>query len=264
MMPSKHIFWYQYRIDPWSYWLAMDEDQRIAAARSSIEEIHRALDTNPSAWQFLLTAARGAMTTIDTTTYMRRSDRLEDQLWLMYGLQRLACQEPDVGTTTDILEWCLRSWLVMLQNHPDNVQVLQGRRSSTTASCSNADTAVGIGLNWLSKAQGSLSRIHRQEASSSSSGGSTSRSGTRSALAITRIEDEREFARQTAEAEGRLGLPDYVEARAILLPATEYLSCAVDSAQRQGLLTGDLLSKVNTKSTAQALFKYKFYRRDID
>ena len=51
-------------------------------------------------------------------------------------------------------------------------------------------------------------------------------------------------ARAFAEAEQRLHTADYVEARGILLPATEYLQRAVDAARSQGNVTGFLLSTV--------------------
>ena len=105
---------------------SMDEEQRIAAARANVSEIYEALSTNPSAWQFSLTSARGAMTAIDATMFMRRRDQLEDQAWLVSGLQKLAYHEADVGAVIDVSEWCLRSWLVILQNHPNNVEVLKG------------------------------------------------------------------------------------------------------------------------------------------
>ncbi|KAF2234470.1 hypothetical protein EV356DRAFT_532782 [Viridothelium virens] len=203
----------------------MDEEQRIAAAKSSVSEIYNALSTNPSAWQFSLTTARGAMTAIDATTYMRRGDQHDDQVWLVNGLQKLAYHEPDVGAVNDISEWCLRSWLVILQNHPNSVEVLKG-----------------IGQNWLLKAQAPLARIHRQEVSSSSSGASTGRSATFASMEITRSQEERAATQQAAEAEARLGLPDYVEARAILVPATEYLSRAVENLAGQDTTSGELLS----------------------
>ena len=61
---------------------------------------------------------------------------------------------------------------------------------------------------------------------------------------IARSEDEQEVAQQAAEAEARLGLPDYVEVRAILVPATEYLSRAVENLVQQDTAAGDLLSMV--------------------
>jgi hypothetical protein len=47
-----------------------------------------------------------------------------------------------------------------------------------------------------------------------------------------------------AEAQDRLHTSDYVEARAILVPATEYLQRAVNAARNQSRLTGTLLSTV--------------------
>lgn len=49
-----------------------------------------------------------------------------------------------------------------------------------------------------------------------------------------------------AEAEARLHTADYVEARGILLPATEYLSKAAESAEEQGIIDGPLLVRVST------------------
>ncbi|KAI9695472.1 MAG: hypothetical protein M1820_008574 [Bogoriella megaspora] len=203
----------------------MDEDQQIAAFRASIREIGIALETSSDSWQSFLASARGAMAAIDATRYMRRDEILDDQIWLVQGLQNLASQEPDVGVILDISEWCLRNWLIILQDHSDSVEVLKG-----------------IGRNWLSRAQAPLARIHRQEANSSSSGDSTSRSFNPASFETTRSEDDREAARQAAEAEGRLGLPDYVEARGILNPATEYFNLAVEYAREQNILEGDLLS----------------------
>ena len=106
------------------------------------------------------------------------------------------------------------------------------------------DSFAGIGQNWLLKAQAPLARIHRQEVSSSSSGASNSRSATFASIEMTTSEEEREATRQATEAEARLGLSDYVEARGILLPATEYLSRAVENAHQQSIISGDLLSLV--------------------
>ncbi|KAL9088756.1 MAG: hypothetical protein Q9165_006065 [Trypethelium subeluteriae] len=61
-------------------------------------------------------------------------------------------------------------------------------------------------------------------------------------MEITRSQEERAATQQAAEAEARLGLPDYVEARAILVPATEYLSRAVQNLTEQDTTAGELLS----------------------
>jgi hypothetical protein len=47
------------------------------------------------------------------------------------------------------------------------------------------------------------------------------------------------------EADTRAGTADYVEARGMLLPSTEYLQRAVVAAERTSTLTGELLSLVS-------------------
>lgn len=52
-------------------------------------------------------------------------------------------------------------------------------------------------------------------------------------------------SRSSVEAEERLREPDYVEARGLLLPATDYLQRAVYVATEQGVITGQLLSTIS-------------------
>ena len=109
-----------------------------------------------------------------------------------------------------------------------------------------ADTISGLGQAWLARAQAPLVRIHREEGSPSSGSGSGSagRPGTSGSQTYTASDDARDFARSAAEADARLHTADYVEARGILLPATEYFKKAVEAADSQSQLTGDLLSLV--------------------
>lgn len=90
-----------------------------------------------------------------------------------------------------------------------------------------------IGRNWLLRAQKSLANVARVEGGSSSSEGSTLRS-----------ERQTMGSRVIAEDEMRLHAADYVEARGLLLPATEYFQRAVTAAKAQGIVTGILLSAV--------------------
>ena len=48
------------------------------------------------------------------------------------------------------------------------------------------------------------------------------------------------------EADGRAGTADYVEARGMLLPSTEYFQRAVTAAERRETVTGELLSLVKS------------------
>lgn len=62
----------------------------------------------------------------------------------------------------------------------------------------------------------------------------------------TSSDDAHDAARAAAEADARIHTADYVEARGILLPATEYFSRAVGVAQARNALSGRLLALVST------------------
>jgi hypothetical protein len=99
----------------------------------------------------------------------------------------------------------------------------------------------GIGKWWFCKAQPALARVHSVNGSSSRTsyrGRLTSQSGS------SPLERDRELRRSTAEAEEQLHTEDFVEARGILLPATEYLKRAVESSQAAGLADSQLLVMV--------------------
>lgn len=72
-------------------------------------------------------------------------------------------------------------------------------------------------------------------------------------MSLASSEEAREAARQTAEADQRAGTPDYVEARGMLLPATEYFQRAVLAAERTNRITGQLLSLVSYRIFCQVL-----------
>lgn len=58
------------------------------------------------------------------------------------------------------------------------------------------------------------------------------------------LEEAREAERAAAEAETRAQTGDYVEARTMLIPAVDYFTRAINVAERDGGLDGDLLSEV--------------------
>ncbi len=106
----------------------------------------------------------------------------------------------------------------------------------------------GLGQAWLARSQSVLARIHRTEGSSSSgSSGRPQSQGDR--FAYSSLEEARDAERATAEADARAHTADYVEARGMLIPAVDYYSRAIDVADRDGLLTGELLSEVRTTSS---------------
>lgn len=180
--------------------------------------------------QVRISLARASIARINSLSLLSTSDRFQDQLQILSELQNLAYHDTDRGGIQDIAQWCLRSYLQLLaQGHENSPEIL-----------------AGIGQGWLFRVQATLARIHRSEGSSSSGTSSDRRSSildsTERVNSITSSEDTREAARQTIEANTRAGGPDYVEARGMLLPATEYLQRAVEAAQQQGRTEGHLLS----------------------
>lgn len=102
------------------------------------------------------------------------------------------------------------------------------------------NSLLGLGHAWLLRSQTSLARIQQEEGSSSSGMcGGDCRSDFTDDL------DESTDAAYANEANNRRHTADYVEARATLQPATEYLARAVHIAERQGVLHGRLLSLVS-------------------
>jgi hypothetical protein len=102
--------------------------------------------------------------------------------------------------------------------------------------------SAGVGNWWLLRAQPCLARIHAVEGSSSGSEGSRHRNSSEAGPQSD--QDTRRAEQAQREAEARLGTADYVEARGILQPATEYLHRAVQEATAQDSLTAQLLIMV--------------------
>ncbi|KAH0538572.1 hypothetical protein FGG08_004860 [Glutinoglossum americanum] len=145
--------------------------------------------------------------------HARAATNYVDRSQLMYNPARLDEQvwvveslqrfaQGSGGRLKDVALWCEMQWNRVLQYHAENLNALQG-----------------LGNSWLSRAQAPLARIRAAEASHSGSSSS---------------DDE-------AEAERLRHTQDYVEARTLLLPATEFLRRAVSAARMTGRLTGGLL-----------------------
>ena len=103
----------------------------------------------------------------------------------------------------------------------------------------------GLGQAWLARSQNVLARIHRTEGSSSSGSSGRARSVS-DRLSYTSAEEARDAARAAVEADARAHTADYVEARGMLIPAVDYFFRAINVAERDGGLAGELLSEVRT------------------
>ena len=181
----------------------------------------------PYDWRGSLGLARTVIAHLDCTGFMQQPSRTNEQTWVLTTLQKLASMDADNGAVTDIMAWCTAHWLRIHQHDPQDLAALRG-----------------IGQAWLSRAQPALARIQRSERSSTRSGSSSSRHTLPNGTATPNARQVQQAA--AADTERRVGSPDFVEARGLLQPATEYLDRAVAAASMQQAITGNLLAVVST------------------
>lgn len=209
-----------------------DLGQRMSVCRDGIARIERMLQESPGNWQEYLNYARSIIASLDQVNSIPPSIARSEQAWAVTTLQKLAFQDADTGGVPWLSDWCQRQWLRMIEWDQSDVDSLRG-----------------LGHYWLLKAQKQLAAIHREDGSTSS-GTSSARTGDGRAMdglglgtshSYSQCDDDAAAARAAVEAELRLHTPNYVEARALLVPATDLLKAAVGSAEERGVVSGDLL-----------------------
>lgn len=204
----------------------LTEEQRLTLCRAAINQIYVMLRDNPRSWRNYLTLARSIISHLDSTTFMQSTARGTEQAWMLTAIQKIAFADADNGSITDLDTWTARHWLAMLQRDARNIVALRG-----------------MGWAWLQRAQPALSRIHRLDGASSSSGGSAASQALTSS--VLNGDEERIVELANAEAERRAGTADYVEARGFLQPSTEYFARAVAVALSADIRSGELLATVS-------------------
>ncbi|KAL7272078.1 hypothetical protein RUND412_005129 [Rhizina undulata] len=177
-------------------------EQLISSAKASLSNIRVALSSSPTHWTSYTSSMRTCISQADQSRIMYNNHRLEERIWIINEVQSFAYFISDNGGLIEFASWCEREWNRVLGSDPYHVGALKG-----------------LGQAWLSKAQYWLAKIHREEGSPSTSD-----------------EDD------DGIAERRRHTADYVEARATLLPAVDFSARAVQSAQNQCCLTGELLA----------------------
>ncbi|KAF2836394.1 hypothetical protein M501DRAFT_1033910 [Patellaria atrata CBS 101060] len=198
--------------------------QRISSSWTTITQISQMLSSSPDSWHSYIASARVAINSIDATGFMTNPSLLDQQIFFINTLQRLAYVDADSGGVIDLANWCLQKWLAILSLHPQSVAVLRG-----------------IAQYWLYRAQPCLARIHAEEGESSSSSSGGSVRATTTALSHSTEDEYQQDVQSYATAQRILHSADHVEARGLLLPATEYFRQAVALAEAQDQVSGDLL-----------------------
>jgi len=106
--------------------MSEDFEEHIMMCKANIAQIYTMLQVCPENWESYFVCARSAITSIDAIPFMADPMRIDEQLWIIEGLQNMAFQEPGNGSLSDIAHWCMRQWLVALEHHPHHIRVLRG------------------------------------------------------------------------------------------------------------------------------------------
>ncbi|KAJ5059426.1 hypothetical protein J3E74DRAFT_428980 [Bipolaris maydis] len=189
------------------------DSQMLHMLTATVELVNANLDTEPNSWRHQLPAIRNITNSFEISDTAPEQSRRYWQMPLVTVVQRVALADADNGPVSDIADWCLRQLLTLLALYPQDPEIL-------------AFTV--IGRHWLLQAQKALASIARAESE------------------LPRNEESNphpdQFTTQPlVETHERINSADYVEARALLVPATDYLQSAVDAAREKGELTGHLL-----------------------
>lgn len=243
--------------------LMSQQQQLLEAHLASVDQIELALNgQRVGTSEDLVQQAQAVIQGLDSIGFFYRPNLVDQQVHTLSTIQRLVYLRHDIGPLSPaVADWCLQRWLWIAQYHTQDARIMQGKHIAFVKSDRHQlkGLRIGIGSWWLSRAQPSLARIHTVDgSSSSSSGGYSSRPGTSSAEqpltashgdsdSDSDSEDEDEqAARAQREADARLNTADYVEARGLLLPATDYLRRAIETTDAAGQApTGRLLTMVS-------------------
>lgn len=98
----------------------------VAQIKNIITILYDVAISRPHEWETYLPSARSAMTALDHIRFFRDPARFAEQVWIIQGLQDYAYYDADNGCISDVAEYCQASWLRVLRNYPDNVDIIAG------------------------------------------------------------------------------------------------------------------------------------------
>ncbi|KAF7914524.1 uncharacterized protein EAF01_000930 [Botrytis porri] len=118
----------------------------VEQVKSIITLLNEVVSSRPHECETYIPSARSAVTALEHIRFFRDPARFAEQVWIIQGLQSFAFYDADNGSVMGIADFCQNSWLRVLRNYPDDVDVL-----------------TGLGKNWLQRSQVTLARIHYEE-----------------------------------------------------------------------------------------------------
>jgi hypothetical protein len=103
------------------------DSQRLATVIRELQRFGPDLGSSRNQLDQQTTLARSIIRFLDETLLLQRAAPLSDQVFIVSRLQDLAYHEPDSGAIADIANWCVIQWLRLLQQHAEDVGVMQGQ-----------------------------------------------------------------------------------------------------------------------------------------
>jgi hypothetical protein len=104
-----------------------DSEDLVDQIKNIVTVLYEVVSSYPHQWENYVDSARSAMTALERLHFFREHARFGEQVWIIQGLQDYAYHDADTGCIRDIAEFCQASWLRVLRNHPENVDILTGK-----------------------------------------------------------------------------------------------------------------------------------------
>ena len=103
-----------------------DTESLVNSVKTFLTQLNNLLAEDVDYWDDYLPPARSAIAVLDRIQYFELPGRLAEQRWVIQVLQDYAYHNPDEGSVEYIAEWCRKSWLRILRDHPEDVETLIG------------------------------------------------------------------------------------------------------------------------------------------
>lgn len=107
-----------------------DSEDLVDQVKHIVTTLNEVVSSRPHQWETYLASARSAVAALERLSFFRDPARFAEQVWIIRGLQDYAYHDADSGCISDIADFCQASWLRVLRNNPDNVDILTGRLKS--------------------------------------------------------------------------------------------------------------------------------------
>lgn len=102
-------------------------EDMVEQVKSIVTLLNEVISSRPLECETYIPSARSAITALEHLHFFRGPARIAEQVWIIQGLQRFAFYDADNGSVIDIADFCQITWLRVLRNYPENVDVLTGK-----------------------------------------------------------------------------------------------------------------------------------------